>query len=145
MFHSNNMIRAETKFRVRYAETDQMGYVYYGRYAEYFEVGRVEAMRLLGFSYKDVEDKGILMPVIELNIQYKRPALYDDEICLVTYLKEMPTGYRIKFDYETRNANGDLLNFGSVSLVFVDKSSNKMVKVPDWFQQGLLPFFKANP
>ncbi len=139
------MIQAETKFRVRYAETDQMGYVYYGRYAEYFEVGRVEAMRLLGFSYKDVEDKGILMPVIELNIVYKKPAFYDDEITLITKLQEMPSGYRIKFEYETKNAKNELLNTGTVSLVFIDKKSNKMVKVPDWFQQGLLPFFKANP
>lgn len=139
------MIRAESKFRVRYAETDQMGYVYYGRYAEYFEVGRVEAMRLLGFSYKDVEDRGILMPVIELNVQYKKPAFYDDEITVITFLKQLPEGYRIKFEYETRNAQNDLLNTGSVSLVFIDKTQNKMVKVPDWFLQGLLPFFKGNP
>lgn len=139
------MIKTETKFRVRYAETDQMGYVYYGRYAEYFEVGRVEAMRLLGFSYKDVEEKGILMPVIELNIVYKKPAFYDDEITLITKLLEMPKGYRIKFEYETKNANNDLLNTGTVTLVFIDKNTNKMVKVPDWFQQGLLPFFEGNP
>jgi acyl-CoA thioester hydrolase len=139
------MIHAETKFRVRYAETDQMGYVYYGRYAEYYEVGRVEAMRLLGFSYKDVEDRGILMPVIDLHIHYKKPALYDDELTLHTFLPELPQGYRITFTYETRNAKNDLLNTGSVSLVFVDKQSNKMVKIPDWFHQALKPFFKANP
>lgn len=136
------MIQAETKIRVRYAETDQMGYVYYGRYAEYYEVGRVEAMRLLGFSYKDVEAKGILMPVIDLNITYKKPAFYDDEIIICTFLKEMPTAYRIKFEYETRNSNHELLNSGSVTLVFIDKKSNKMVKVPYWFQAALLPFFK---
>jgi acyl-CoA thioester hydrolase len=138
------MIQAQTKFRVRYAETDQMGYVYYGRYAEYYEVGRVEAMRLFGFSYKEVEAKGILMPVIDLNISYKKPAFYDDEVTLITYLKEMPSGYRIKFEYECRNASNQLLNSGSVTLVFIDKQSNKMIKIPDWFSVALLPFFTKN-
>jgi len=139
------MIQAQTKFRVRYAETDQMGYVYYGRYAEYYEVGRVEAMRLLGFSYKEVEARGILMPVIDLQISYKKPAFYDDEITIITTLKEIPTGYRIKFDYETKNAQNEILNTGAVTLVFIDKQSNKMVKVPEWFKAALLPFFDANP
>ncbi len=135
------MIQAQTKFRVRYAETDQMGYVYYGRYAEYYEVGRVEAMRLIGFSYKEVESRGILMPVIDLQISYKKPAFYDDEITLITTVKEMPTGYRIKFDYESKNAQNEILNSGTVTLVFIDKQTNKMVKVPDWFKAALLPFF----
>lgn len=138
------MIRSENKIRVRYAETDQMGYVYYGVYAQYYEVGRVEAMRLLGFSYKEIEAKGILMPVIDLSISYKKPAFYDDEITLITYLKEMPIGYRIRFEYECRNAMKELLNSGSVTLVFIDKASNKMVKIPDWFSKALLPFFTKN-
>ena len=84
------MIRSETKIRVRYGETDQMGYVYYGVYAQYYEVGRVDAMRSLGFSYKQIEEKGLLMPVIDFSISYKKPAFYDDEITVVTYVRDKP-------------------------------------------------------
>ena len=135
------MIRSETKIRVRYGETDQMGYAYYGIYAQYYEVGRVEAMRLLGFSYKEVEARGILLPVVEYSINYKKPAFYDDEITVITYLKEKPTGARLPFEYECRNPAGELINTGKVTLVFVDKASNKTVRVPDWFQQAMEPFF----
>lgn len=135
------MIRSETKIRVRYGETDQMGYAYYGVYAQYYEVGRVEAMRLLGFSYKDVEARGILMPVIEFSVNYKKPAFYDDEITIITYLKEKPRGVRIPFEYECFNSAGELLNTGKVTLVCIDKQSNKMLKLPDWFKQALAPFF----
>jgi acyl-CoA thioester hydrolase len=135
------MIRSETKIRVRYGETDQMGYVYYGVYAQYYEVGRVEAMRLLGFSYKQIEEKGILMPVIDFSISYKKPAFYDDEITVVTYMKEKPTGLRINFEYECFNPKGELLNTGKVTLVMLDKSTNKMCKIPDWFQNAFNPFF----
>lgn len=135
------MIRAETKIRVRYGETDQMGYVYYGVYAQYYEVGRVEAMRMLGFSYKQVEERGILMPVIDFTISYKKPAFYDDEVTIVTYMRERPNGLRLAFDYECFNAAGDLLNTGKVTLVLIDKSTNKMCKIPEWFQKGFDPFF----
>lgn len=135
------MIKAETKIRVRYGETDQMGYVYYGVYAQYYEVGRVEAMRKLGFSYKQVEERGILMPVIDFAISYKKPAFYDDEITVVTYMRERPTGLRLIFDYECFNAAGELLNTGKVTLVLLDKTTNKMCKIPDWFQKGFDPFF----
>jgi acyl-CoA thioester hydrolase len=135
------MIRAETKIRVRYGETDQMGYVYYGVYAQYYEVGRVEAMRMLGFSYKQVEERGILMPVIDFTISYKKPAFYDDEVTVVTYMRERPNGLRLAFDYECFNAAGDLLNTGKVTLVLIDKSTNKMCKIPEWFQKGFDPFF----
>ncbi|MDO8999341.1 MAG: thioesterase family protein [Bacteroidota bacterium] len=135
------MIKSETKIRVRYGETDQMGYVYYGVYAQYYEVGRVDAMRSLGFSYKDVEERGILMPVIDFSISYKKPAFYDDEITVVTYMKERPSGLRLVFDYECFNAAGELLNTGKVTLVLIDKATNKMCKIPDWFQNGFNPFF----
>ncbi len=136
------MIKAETKIRVRYGETDQMGYAYYGIYAQYYEVGRVEAMRLLGFSYKEVEARGILMPVVDFSIHYKKPAFYDDEITVTTYLKENPTGVRIPFDYECHNAAGELLNTGKVTLVCVEKATNKMCKLPDWFKNAVTPFFQ---
>jgi acyl-CoA thioester hydrolase len=78
------MYSAETKIRVRYGETDQMGYLYYGYYALYYEVGRAEAIRELGFTYKQMEDMGIMMPVAELNAKYYRPAKYDDLITVKT-------------------------------------------------------------
>lgn len=136
------MIRSETKIRVRYGETDQMGYAYYGIYAQYYEVGRVEAMRLLGFSYKDVEERGILLPVIDYSIHYNRPAYYDDEITVVTLLKDRPTGFRLPFEYECYNAAGQLLNTGKVTLVCVDKTSARPCKLPEWFSSAFAPFFE---
>lgn len=135
------MIRSETKIRVRYGETDQMGYVYYGVYAQYYEVGRVDAMRSLGFSYKQIEEKGLLMPVIDFTISYKKPAFYDDEVTVVTYVREKPLGVRINFEYECFNPAGELLNTGKVTLVMVDKATNKMCKIPDWFQNAFNAFF----
>jgi acyl-CoA thioester hydrolase len=135
------MLISETKIRVRYGETDQMGYAYYGIYAQYYEVGRVEAMRMLGFSYKDVEEKGIMMPVLEYNIRYKKPAYYDDEVLIVTMLKEMPTGVKLNFEYECFNQKNELLNSGNVTLAIVDKASNKLCKLPDWFSSALAKFF----
>ena len=131
------MIKTETTLRVRYAETDQMGFVYYGNYAQYYEVGRVEAMRSLGFSYKEMEDSGILMPVINFNIDYKKPALYDDEIRIVTTVSKLPS-VRITFDYECYNQKNELLNTGSVTLVFIDKIKNKPTKPPNWFMKGFI-------
>ncbi len=136
------MIKSESKLRVRYGETDQMGYVYYGVYAQYYEVGRVDAMRQLGFSYKDVEAKGILMPVVEFIVNYKKPAFYDDEITIITYIKKKPEGLKIIFDYECYNSQKELLNIGKVTLVCVDKLTQKMVKLPNWFNKALSSFFK---
>lgn len=135
------MIRSETKIRVRYGETDQMGYAYYGIYAQYYEVARVEAMRLLGFSYKEVEERGIFMPVIDFSINYKKPAYYDDELTIVTFLKEIPKGMRIPFEYECFNAAGELLNTGKVTLVCIDKSNGKPCPMPPWFREAFKPFF----
>ncbi|MBK6835436.1 MAG: acyl-CoA thioesterase [Bacteroidetes bacterium] len=134
------MVKKETTLRVRYAETDQMGYVYYGNYAQYYEVGRVEALRELGFSYKDMEEKGIMLPVLELNINYKKPAFYDDEITIVTTIKEIPS-VRITFDYECYNSNKELLNTGKVTLVFIDKKTNKPCQPPAWFSEAIAKFF----
>lgn len=134
------MVRKETTIRVRYAETDQMGYVYYGNYAQYYEVGRVEALRELGFSYREMEEKGIMLPVLELNINYKKPAFYDDEITIVTTIKEIPS-VRITFDYECYNSNKELLNTGKVTLVFIDKNTNKPCQPPAWFKDAIAKFF----
>lgn len=129
------MIKSETTLRVRYGETDQMGFVYYGVYAQYYEVGRVEAMRSLGFSYREMEESGILMPVINLTINYKKPAKYDDEVRIVTTVNEMP-GVRITFHYACYNQTNDLLNTGSVTLVFIDKVKNRPVQPPQWFMNA---------
>jgi acyl-CoA thioester hydrolase len=134
------MIKTETTLRVRYGETDQMGFVYYGVYAQYYEVGRVECMRSLGFSYKEMEESGVLMPVINLTINYKKPALYDDEVRIVTTVKEIP-GLRITFDYECYNQKDVLLNTGSVTLVFIDKQKNKPMQPPQWFMDGFMKKF----
>ncbi len=136
------MIRSETKIRVRYGETDQMGYAYYGIYAQYYEVGRVETMRMIGFSYKEVEARGILMPVVDFSVQYKKPAFYDDEITVLTSISSKPEGFRLPFDYECRNAEGTLLNTGKVTLVCIDKASNRMCRIPDWLLVPMHAFFK---
>jgi acyl-CoA thioester hydrolase len=135
------MLQKETKIRVRYGETDQMGYVYYGNYAEYYEVGRVEALRELGFSYKEIEERGILMPVIDLHIQYKKPAYYDDELRIVTSIKELPN-VRITFDYECYNEKNELINIGKVTLVFMDKHTGKISAPPEWFLSKIKKYFE---
>ena len=103
------MYITETRIRTRYSETDQMGYVYYGNYALYFEVARVEAMRDLGMSYRELEQRGIMLPVVSFNIEYLKPALYDENLNIITKIIELPS-VRIKFDYETYNESGELLN-----------------------------------
>lgn len=135
------MIVSETKIRVRYGETDQMGYAYYGVYAMYYEVGRVETMRVLGFSYKDVEARGILMPVLEYNIKYKKPAYYDEELTIITRIKEMPNGVKVNFEYECFNEKKELLNTGFVTLAIVDKATGKLTKLPEWFDAAMRKFF----
>lgn len=134
------MVKSETTVRVRYGETDQMGFVYYGVYAQYYEVGRVEAMRSLGFSYKEMEEAGVLMPVINLNIHYKKPAKYDDEVRIVTTVKEIPS-LRITFHYECYNQSDELLNTGHVTLVFIDKVKNKPMQPPLWFLDAFMKRF----
>lgn len=124
------MYKTETKIRVRYAETDRMGYVYYGNYATYFEVARVEALRELGFSYRKLEDSGILLPVLDFTIRYRRPAFYDDELTIRTTIPELP-GARIKFDYEVLNAAGELITVASTTLVFIQKETGKPTAIPD--------------
>ena len=134
------MYQFETKIRVRYAETDQMGFVYYGNYATYYEVTRVEALRSLGISYRILEQNGILMPVLENWSKYIRPAKYDDLLTVKLFLKEMPA-MRITFEYEVFNEDKKLINLGSTTLVFLDRSSGKPIQVPDVVQDVLKPYF----
>ncbi len=123
------MFRNETKIRVRYGETDQMGYVYYGNYAQYLEVGRVEWLRSFGVSYKSMEDSGIMLPVTQMHINYLKPARYDDQLTIVTRLKKNPM-VKIIFDFEIFNEKKELLTTAEVTLVFIDMKKNKPTKAP---------------
>jgi len=139
------MFTSTTQIRVRYGETDQMGYLYYGNYALYYEVGRAEAIRELGFTYRQLEEMGTMMPVAELNSLYFRPALYDDLITVKTILKELSEGSRIQFFSELYNEQGQLLNKGVTTLVFFDPKEKKKTTMPHELHSRLAPFFKKEP
>ena len=134
------MYTSETHIRVRYGETDQMGYVYYGHYAMYYEVARVESLRQLGMSYKELEDMGIIMPVLENKSSYYAPALYDQYLKIITTIYEKPT-VRIKFSYTIFNEANRLIHEGETLLVFADKKTGKPCRPPAIFQNLLAPFF----
>jgi acyl-CoA thioester hydrolase len=123
------MYQSEVNIRVRYAETDQMGYCYYGNYATYYEVARVEALRKLGVNYKEMEDCNYQMPVLDFNIKYIKPAFYDQEITVICKIESLPK-VRIKFDYESYNQKKEMINFGSTTLVFINKITKKPVHCP---------------
>lgn len=125
-----------TNLRVRYGETDQMGVVYYGNYAQFLEQGRTEWLRELGFSYKWMEENNVLLPVTNLNIDFKLPAHYDDVISITTKLKKIPT-FKIEFDYQIHNQNGDLLVSASTTLVFINATTNKLMRAPDYLLERL--------
>lgn len=133
------MIEREFKIRVRYSETDKMGYVYYGNYAAYFEVARVELLRSMGISYKKLEEDGVMLPVLEFKIKYYKPAYYDDELSIRILIDKIP-GVRIHFTYQTYNSDNVLLNEAETSLVFVDIQSAKPRMIPD----DLLEIFNAH-
>ena len=123
------MINGNHDLRVRYSDTDQMGYVYYGRYASYYEIARVELFRKLGFSYRKLEEKGIGMPVIEMNSKFLLPVKYDELISIQTVIKELPT-LKICFYYEIFNSKNKLVNTGKTVLTFIDLKSKKPVRTP---------------
>ena len=133
------MYTHEVTLRVRYGETDKMGFVYYGVYAQYYEVGRVELLRSLGISYKSIEENGFELPVLNFNINYKKPAYYDDKLTLKTSVKEMPTS-KIIFFYECFNDNNQLINYGEISLVFVNKETKKPCRAPEIINRKLSSF-----
>ena len=125
-----NNLYFDYALRTRYAETDQMGVVYYGNYPQYLEIGRVEWLRSIGFTYKTMEEEGIIMPVVSLQIQYKKPALYDELITIRTILKNMPSS-KIEFDYELFNEKGELLSTANTILVFVNAQTWRPTRCPD--------------
>lgn len=128
------MIEYKIKARVRYVETDQMGVVYHGNYAVYCEMGRVEWLRNLGVSYKWMEDNGVMLPVVSLQLNYKKSAYYDDELTIVTRLKNL-THVKIEFDYEIYNQHQELLTTANTVLVFVDKKSGRPTKAPSYISE----------
>jgi len=125
-----------TQIRVRYGETDQMGVVYYGNYAQYLEQGRTEWLRALGFSYKWMEANNIHLPVVHLSIDYKQPAYYDDLLTIKTSLKKTPT-VKIEFEYEIYNQSKQLLVKATTILVFINSTTKKITKAPAYLLDSL--------
>ena len=126
----------EIEIRVRYGETDQMGVVYHGNYAQYFEIGRVEWLRKFGVSYKEMEESGIMLPVISLSIKFKKSARYDDVIKVKTQLVKIPSA-TIEFDYEILNDKNEILATGNTSLVFIDINRNRPTRCPQYILDKL--------
>jgi len=135
------MFEHTTKVRVRYGETDQMGYMYYGNYAEFYEVGRVEMLRSLGLTYTWMEASGVKMPVLEMKCKYIKPALYDEEISIKVTLEKMP-GVKIFFKYDLYNPNNELINIGETLLAFVNMNTGRPCLPPQEFLDKLKPFFQ---
>lgn len=132
-----------TTVRVRYAETDQMDIVYYGNYAQYFEVGRAESIRVLGFTYKRMEEMGVRMPVVQMEARFLRPAHYDDLITIKTTLRELPLKHQIEFHHEVYNERKKLLTTGKVVLFFINSTTGKRIGMPEDLRQTLTPFFSS--
>ena len=133
------MITGEIKLRVRYSDTDQMGYIYYGRYASFYEIARVELFRSLGFSYKKLEEEDIGMPVIDMETKYILPIKYDEQIKIYTSIENLPSS-RISFKYEVYNQNNELANTANTTLTFINLINKKPVRMP----AELLDIIKSN-
>ena len=125
-----------SKIRVRYGETDQMGVVYHGNYAQYLEIGRIEWLRSLGISYKKMEEEGIILPVVSISLKFMKSAVYDEVINVRTQLNKIPTA-SLDFDYEITNEKGELLSTANTVLVFVDKSTKRPTRCPQYILDKL--------
>ena len=135
------MYTFDTTLRVRYAETDQMGVVYHGNFFQYFEVARAEAIRELGFTYADMEKSGVIMPVIEVQCRYLRPALYDDLLTVRVILKELPHNHKIEFLQEVYNEKKELLASGYVTLYFMEAGTMRRSAMPEGLRLKLQGYF----
>ena len=135
------MFVTETQIRIHYALTDQMGVVYHGHYAQFYEIGRAEAIRQIGYTYKEIEALGVIMPVVEVNSRFLRPANYDDLITVKTILKELPEHYKIVFHAEVYNQQDELLNTGTVTLFFMDAKTMKRCTMPEALKEKLTGYF----
>lgn len=138
---SDLLFEHRTQVRVRYGEVDRMDYVYYGNYAQYYEIGRVEAMRSLGLDYARIEEEGIMMPVVRMESVYHRPLRYDQLVTVVTRITAMPRA-RIDFHYELQNEAGETLNSGMTQLVFVHRSTMRPTRAPQDFIDALRPYLR---
>lgn len=134
------MIETKSTLRVRYAETDKMGVVYHANYAIYFEMARTEMFREIGLPYSQMESEGIMLPLIDLHINYKKPAHYDDLLTVVTQVNQMPN-VKIKFDYAIYNEQNELLVDGYTTLVFIDMHRNKPTRMPEYVKCELEKYF----
>ncbi len=135
------MFTTETQIRIHYALTDQMGVVYHGHYAQFYEIARTEAIRQIGYTYKDIEAMGIIMPVIDIHSRFLRPAKYDDLITVKTILKEFPANHKIVFHHEIYNEGDELLNTGDVTLYFMEAKGMKRVDMPGPLKEVLEKYF----
>ena len=136
------MYTSETQIRIHYALTDQMGVVYYGNYAQFYEIGRTESIRQLGFTYKEIEAMGIFLAVTEMHTRYLRPAKYDDLVTVKTTLREIPQRHKITFHTEIFNQQNELLNTGEVTLYFLDAKTMRPTEMPDQLKEKLSGYFK---
>lgn len=135
------MFTSKTQIRIHYALTDQMGVVYYGHYAQFYEIGRTEALRSMGLTYKEIEASGIIMMVTETHSKFLRPAFYDDLITVVTTIKELPLHHKIVFHSELFNEKEKLLNVGDVTLYFIDAKTMKRTTMPESIREKLIEYF----
>ncbi len=136
------MFAAENQIRIHYALTDQMGVVYHGHYAQFYEIGRAEWLRKLDYTYKDIEALGIIMPVVDIHSRFLRPAKYEDLITVKTILKELPLHHKIVFHHEIYNEQDVLLNTGDVTLYFMDAKTMKRCEMPQILKEKIGPYFK---
>lgn len=135
------MYTTETQIRVHYALTDQMGMVYHGNYAQFYEIGRAESIRNLGYNYKDIEAMGIIMPVVDIHSRFLRPAKYDDLLTVKTTLREIPLHHKIIFHSEIFNEKNELLNTGDVTLYFMNAKEMKRCNMPEAIKEKLARYF----
>src|ERR1700744_2768198 len=135
------MYITETQIRIHYALTDQMGVVYHGHYAQFYEIARVEGLRKLGISYKELEATGIILPVVDIHSKFLRPAKYDDLITVKAFLKELPLHHKMVFHHEIYNEQGELLNTGEVTLYFVEAITMKRCNIPESLKEKFAKYF----
>lgn len=138
MNSENTHMYFDYQIRIRYSETDQMGVVYYGNYPKYLEIGRVEWLRNRGISYKEMEEQGIMLPVVSLQLTYKKPAFYDELLTIRTTLKNL-TNTKIEFDYQIFNEKNELLSTANTILVFVDTNTWRPTRCSDKIMQIIAP------
>ena len=138
------MYITETQIRIHYALTDQMGMVYHGHYAQFYEIARAEAIRQIGYTYKDIEAMGIIMPVVDIHSRFLRPAKYDDLITVKTTLKELPLHHKIVFHHDIYNEQDELLNTADITLYFMDAKTMKRCEMPEALKKKLEGYFLIN-